>query len=149
MTTTITTGHVGIAVTDLDRSRAFYERAFGWETLKAGGDHPHRFAFLGADGDLLVTLWEQATAAFNPESAGLHHLAFAVSTIDDVRAAEQRLHDLGAVFVHDGVVPHREGADSGGIFFTDPDGTRLEVYAPEGASGHAAPHGDAPTCGFF
>jgi hypothetical protein len=35
------------------------------------------------------------------------------------------------------------------VFFTDPDGTRLEVYAPSGAEGATAPAGAAPTCGFF
>jgi hypothetical protein len=55
---------------------------------------------------------------------------------------------MGADFAYDGVVPHGEGAASGGIFFTDPDGTRLEVFAPEGATGHA-PAADGPTCGFF
>lgn len=45
-------------------------------------------------------------------------------------------------------MPHREGAQSGGIFFEDPDGTRLEIYAKDGASG-AAPVTGAPTCGFF
>jgi lactoylglutathione lyase len=49
---------------------------------------------------------------------------------------------------HDGVVAHAEGSASGGVFFTDPDGIRLEIYAPTGSEGHA-PHQDGPTCGFF
>ena len=49
----------------------------------------------------------------------------------------------------DGVVAHGEGAASGGIFFTDPDGIRLEIYAPGGAESAPAPSGAAPTCGFF
>jgi lactoylglutathione lyase len=47
------------------------------------------------------------------------------------------------------VVAHREGAASGGIFFHDPDGTRLEISVPTGAEGAPAPNADAPTCGFF
>jgi hypothetical protein len=47
------------------------------------------------------------------------------------------------------VVAHGEGVASGGIFFTDPDGIRLEVYAPSGAQSAPAPSGAAPTCGFF
>jgi lactoylglutathione lyase len=39
-----------------------------------------------------------------------------------------------ATFAYDGVVPHGEGTHSGGIFFEDPDGTRLEIYAKDGAS---------------
>ena len=41
----------------------------------------------------------------------------------------------------------REGAASGGLFFTDPDGLRLEPYAPSGIQGEA-PVSGAPTCGF-
>lgn len=69
-----------------------------------------------------------------------------------VRAAEARVRDAGAEVLHGGVVPHQEGASSGGIFFTDPDGTRIEIYSATGADvvgAHAAPFGDAPTCGFF
>ncbi|MEV5257368.1 VOC family protein [Streptomyces anulatus] len=38
---------------------------------------------------------------------------------------------------------------SGGIFFSDPDGIRLEIYAPTGADPADAPTSGAPTCGFF
>jgi lactoylglutathione lyase len=47
------------------------------------------------------------------------------------------------------VVAHREGSASGGIFFHDPDGTRLEIYAPSGAENAPVPDAAAPTCGFF
>jgi hypothetical protein len=62
---------------------------------------------------------------------------------------EARLQALDVHFLYDGIVPHREGADSGGIFFEDPDGIRLEIYSPSGAGGQAAPVAEAPTCGFF
>lgn len=39
--------------------------------------------------------------------------------------------------------------DSGGLFFEDPDGIRLEIFAPRGVAGAPAPHADGPTCGFF
>ncbi|HLA74470.1 MAG TPA: VOC family protein, partial [Gammaproteobacteria bacterium] len=34
-------------------------------------------------------------------------------------------------------------------FFEDPDGIRLEIYAPSGAAGCQAPMPGAPSCGFF
>lgn len=150
-TTTIgTTGHVGLSVTDIDRSLAFYRHVFGLDLAGSGGDGDRRFAFLAAgDGTLVLTLWQQAAAGFDARGAGLQHLSFQVESIDDVRAAEQRLRDTGATFAYDGVVPHAEGADSGGIFFHDPDGIRLEIYTAAGAGDAAAPSGDAPTCGFF
>ncbi|WP_406201190.1 VOC family protein [Kitasatospora sp. NBC_01560] len=150
LASTLQTGHVGLNVTDLERSTAFYRRALGLEVLNEGTDPDRRFAFLGRDGRLLITLWEQSTGTFATGAPGLHHLSFQVDSVDEVRAAEQVLRELGAEFAHDGVVPHREGAASGGIFFTDPDGIRLEIYTPKGLDGtEAAPAGSAPTCGFF
>ncbi|MFI6847182.1 VOC family protein [Kitasatospora sp. NBC_00085] len=149
--TTLQTGHVGLNVTDLDRSIAFYRRTLGLELINEGTDPDRRFAFLGRDGRLLITLWQQSTGTFATAAPGLHHLSFQVDSLDEVRAAEQVLRELGAEFAHEGVVPHGEGAASGGIFFTDPDGIRLEIYTPKGVdeTGAAAPAGSAPTCGFF
>lgn len=144
------TGHVGLNVSDLARSTAFYRGVFGFEVVNEGNDPEHRFVFLGDSDRIVLTLWEQAKNAFVPQSAGLHHLSFQVDTIDQVNAALDRLRDLGANIYHGGVVPHAEGAQSGGIFFTDPDGIRLEIYAPSGVTGEqAAPTPGAPTCGFF
>jgi lactoylglutathione lyase len=150
--TSLRTGHVGLNVTDLDRSRDFYQRVFGLQvTVESTPDvEPgHRHAFLARDGQLILTLWQQAAEEFRKGAAGLHHLSFQVDTIEEVRAAEQTLRELGAAFQYEGVVPHREGADSGGIFFTDPDGTRLEIFTARGAGEAAAPHSESPTCGFF
>ncbi|MEU9231541.1 VOC family protein [Streptomyces subrutilus] len=143
------TGHVGLNVTDLDRSLAFYRDALGFKVLGEGKEEERRFAFLGQDGELVLTLWQQADGAFAPASAGLHHLAFSAGTIEDVRAFEERLRSLGVEFAYEGVVAHGEGAASGGIFFHDPDGTRLEISVPVGVEGESAPIAGAPTCGFF
>ena len=147
--TSFAPGHIGLNVTDLDRSVAFYRATFGFDLLGDGHDGDRRWAFLGADGQLLVTLWQQAAGRFAAGVAGLHHLSFQVASIDDVRAAEVRLRALGAPFAYDGVVPHGEGMPSGGIFFEDPDGIRLEIFTATGADGAAAPHAAAPSCGLF
>ncbi|MFB7472477.1 VOC family protein [Kitasatospora sp. NPDC056184] len=151
ISSTLQTGHVGLNVTDLARSTAFYRRVLGLELVKEGTDPEQPFAFLGRDGRPVLTLWQQSEGSFPVGAPGLHHLAFQVDSLDEVRAAEALLHELGASFTHEGVVPHGEGADSGGIFFTDPDGIRLEIYTPTGVrgTGAEAPTPSAPTCGFF
>ncbi|MEU7629201.1 VOC family protein [Nocardia sp. NPDC049220] len=149
VTPRLATGHIGLNVSDLDRSVDFYRRALGFEQLAGSADGDQRWAFLGVDGTLVVTLWEQSNGAFSTETPGLHHLSFQVDSIDQVRALERALRELSVTFVHDGVVAHREGVASGGIFFTDPDGIRLEIYAPSGAETAPSPSGAAPTCGFF
>jgi catechol-2,3-dioxygenase len=145
---TMQTGHVGINVTDIERSIAFYSKVFGVSIGTEGKEDGRRFALMVRDGQLVVALWQQSTEAFDTNRAGLHHMSFQVESIEDVKTAEQSLRELGAEFAYDGIVPHGEGAGSGGIFFTDPDGTRLEIYSPTGAEG-TAPVAGAPTCGFF
>lgn len=148
--TALKTGHVGLNVTDLGRSKDFYQRVLGLELMVDGRDGDREWAFLGRDGTLLITLWRQSEGRFATALPGLHHLAFQVGTPEEVLAVQRNLSDLGADFQYDGVVAHREGGDSGGVFFTDPDGIRLEVYTPSGLAGKdAAPVGEAPTCGFF
>ncbi len=146
---TLKTGHVGLNVTDLARSIAFYRQVFDFEVLGQQAEDARRYAFLGRDGTLQVTLWQQSEGAFATGLPGLHHLSFEVPDLEAVRRAEAVLRDLGAELVYDGIVPHGEGASSGGVFFTDPDGIRLEIYAPAGADTAPAPTQGAPTCGFF
>ncbi|GHC87601.1 hypothetical protein GCM10007079_31890 [Nocardiopsis terrae] len=144
----LTTGHIGLNVTDLERSLDFYSRVLGFEVMGQSREQGREYAFLGRDGTLLLTLWQQSVTGFRPDTAGLHHLSFQVDTVEEVRRAEAALLEAAVEFAHDGVVPHGEGAASGGIFFHDPDGVRLEIYAPSGAEGTKAPTA-APTCGFF
>lgn len=142
------TGHIGLNVTDLRRSIEFYGKLFQFDVLAQQLDGDRAFALLGDSESLQVALWQQSNGAFATDLPGLHHLSFEVADIAAVRQAELTLKELGVEFAYDGVVPHGEGASSGGIFFTDPDGVRLEIYAPTGAEG-AAPVKGAPTCGFF
>lgn len=146
---TLKTGHVALNVTDLSRSTAFYRTVFAFDLLAERADGDRRFALLGRDGGLVVALWEQSAGEFPTDRPGLHHLSFEVADIDAVRRAETVLRDLGVEFAYDGIVPHGEGASSGGVFFADPDGVRLEIYAPTGADVAPAPTPGAPTCGFF
>jgi lactoylglutathione lyase len=148
-TPVLRTGHVGLNVTDLARSIAFYRKVFDFEMLDEQTEGGRKYAFLGLDGTLMVTLWEQSNGRFATDLPGLHHLSFQAPDIDAVRRAEKRLRDLGVELAYDGIVPHGEGSSSGGVFFTDPDGVRLEIYAPTGAQAGEAPTQGAPTCGFF
>jgi lactoylglutathione lyase len=146
---TLHTGHVGLNVTDIDRSLAFYRDVLGFVLVAEGKEDERRYAFLGDGERLVLTLWQQAGEPYDGDRAGLHHLALEAESIERVREYEQALRAYGAAFAHEGVVAHREGADSGGIFFHDPDGTRLEISVPSGGQGAPAPHESAPTCGFF
>ncbi|MFD4522541.1 VOC family protein [Streptomyces sp. NPDC058470] len=143
------TGHIGLNVTDLDRSLGFYRDVLGFGVMGEGKEEDRRYAFLGGDSGLVLTLWQQAQGSHDTGRAGLHHLALEVDSIDQVRTYETALREYGVEFAYEGVVAHHEGGTSGGIFFHDPDGIRLEIYAESGAEGASAPSEAAPTCGFF
>jgi lactoylglutathione lyase len=143
------TGHIGLNVSDLDRSKNFYQRVFGFEVVGESQEDGRRFVFLSEGRKLVLTLWQQGEGRFDKQRPGLHHLSFQVATIEDVKQAEQKLRELQVPLFYDGIVPHAEGAESGGIFFEDPDGIRLEIYAPTGAAHRTAPTPGAPSCGFF
>ncbi|HZG86531.1 VOC family protein [Paenibacillus sp.] len=143
-------GHVALNVSNLERSVAFYADVFGLEVRGRSTEDNRKFAFLGNERGVVLTLWEQSEGAFQPASPGLHHLAIQASSIDEVEAFERKLNGLGAKFLYGGIVTHREGSPSGGIYFEDPDGIRLEIFSPTGAAerGHAV-EGGGPSCGFF
>jgi len=143
------TGHVGLNVSDLARASRFYQDVFAFQVTSESTEPGRAFAFLSDGSALVLTLWQQSEGRFGADNPGLHHLSFMVPTIEEVHAAESRARAAGAHFFHDGVVPHAEGTQSGGIFFADPDGIRLEVFSPTGAEGKTAPTSGAPTCGFF
>ena len=142
------TGHVGINVRNLDKSIAFYTKVFDLSLLNRGSGTGKEFALLADNGKLAITLWQQSEGDFDGTRSGLHHLAFLVPTVEDVKKAEEKLRAMNTSFEYDGIVPHANGAGSGGIFFTDLDGIRLEIYTEHGVHGEA-PHSDAPSCGFF
>jgi lactoylglutathione lyase len=147
-TATYRTGHIGLNVTDLERSTRFYQDVFGLGVAKESRQEGQQFVFLTNGTSVMLTLWHQSDGSFATRRPGLHHLSFQVESLEQVRDAERTLRRLGVRIHHGGVVAHSEGADSAGVFFEDPDGIRLEIFAAA-AGEHDAPYGSAPTCGFF
>ena len=132
--------HVRLTVTDLARSRDFYDRVFGLPVafeVPADADAATReqlgFLFGGVIyrlGDRLLGLRPVAPAGdrFDEDRVGLDHLSFAVADRSAVEEAAATLDQLG--------VAHGEIKDVGrGLLleFRDPDGVALELYAPTGS----------------
>lgn len=115
--------HAVLYVRDLARSVAFYEEAFGFETI---GEIPGRMAFLRAAGssnhhDLGLAAVGANAPVPPPGSTGLYHLAWEVPEITDLAAARVTLANLGALT---GQSDH--GATKS-LYGRDPDGNEFEV----------------------
>lgn len=115
--------HAVLYVSDLDRSVAFYRRAFGFEEIARMSE---QMAFLRAAGSTnhhdLGLLRVGADAPRPPRGAtGLYHLAWQVETIDDLAAMASALSELNAL---GGMSDH--GATKS-LYGADPDGIEFEV----------------------
>ena len=119
--------HVALTVTDLRRSRTWYERVLDWSQVFEGDGSGVRFVVGALPTGLLVGLRQYDVAdhgRFDPTRVGLDHLALIVP-VEELGGWEQRFADLG--------VPHDPVQDTPFGFvlnFKDPDGIALELTAP-------------------
>ena len=73
--------HVGLTVSNLKESAAFFTSLLGWEEVRRNDEYPAIFV---SDGKIMVTLWEtkeEPETPFNKnKNVGLHHVAFHVES---------------------------------------------------------------------
>ena len=116
-----TLGTVGLTVSDLDRSRAFYERAIG---LRATELDDGKLALGVAGARPLVELRGDSSAPrLNRRATGLYHMAILVPTRLDLAFALARL--AQERWSLDGASDHMV---SEALYLSDPDGNGIEIY---------------------
>jgi catechol 2,3-dioxygenase len=119
-------GHVALYVSDIARSMRFYTDILGFQVSDAYSEDmtPAGAVFLRCNRDHHGIALFKATKDYRP-GAGLHHIAFEVSTLDEVLRVRDHLRK------HD-VRIHFEGRRRAGVQlaveFQDPDGHNLEIY---------------------
>ncbi len=131
--------HVRLTVTDIARSKAFYDQVFGWPVAVDASDRAHQPGVRRSPeqyygGKIYQTpqgtlfgLRPVGSDSFDPDRTGLDHVSFAVTSRDDLVAAAQALTDAG--------IPCGEIADFPDsrlavLSFQDPDDINLELTAP-------------------
>jgi len=120
--------HIYIAVADLARSEAVYDRlmpllGFRKNTFAIGGD-PHVQYYNRHFGFVLRPA--RAQSEHNPYAPGLHHLCLRVASIADVTTIARAAQAAG--FAATDATHYPDYApDYWATFVTDPDGIRLEV----------------------
>jgi len=128
--------HIRLTVTDIGRSREFYESVFGWPValeVPVGADDATRermsFLFGGVlynIGDVLIGLRPVAADRFDEDRVGLDHLCLRVSSRSELDAAAAHLDELGVA--HE---PIKEIGHGFILEFRDPDNIALELIAPK------------------
>jgi len=128
--------HVRLTVTDIERSRAFYDDIFGLPVafeVPADADAETReqlsFLFGGVIyqlGDSLFGLRPVASDHFDEDRVGLDHVCFAVAGREDLDRAVGLLDERGVT--HEGVKDIGPGYI---LEFRDPDNIALELFAPK------------------
>ena len=114
--------HVVLFVSDLERSRPFYEKALGLQFV-TGRPGAAFFRVPGSESHHDLALMDVGPQAFrSPQgSVGLYHLAWEVETIEELAEAVESLSELGALV---GASDH--GATKS-LYAKDPDGIEFEV----------------------
>ena len=119
-------GHVVLHVRDIEVSTRFYTEVMGFKIsdIYAGGELPGGAVFLRCNADHHGIALFKATDDPEP-GRGMHHVAFEVSTLDElVRARDHlRRHDVPIDFNG-----RRRAGVQLAVEFRDPDGHRLEIY---------------------
>jgi catechol 2,3-dioxygenase len=114
-------GPVRLTVSDLDRSRSFYERAIG---LRATELEDGTIGLGPAGGPALVELRGDSSAPrLNRRAPGLYHLAILLPTRLDLAFALARL--VQTQWPLDGASDHLV---SEALYLSDPDGNGIEIY---------------------
>jgi catechol 2,3-dioxygenase-like lactoylglutathione lyase family enzyme len=120
--------HIELTVRNAEVSAAWYEKVLGFHVR--GVHHPENayLILMGHPSGTILGFWQHgeqpATDLFSEFRTGLDHVAFRVSTSDEIA-------DWTAHFAALGVV-HSEPVDAGQygvvLTFRDPDNLQLEIY---------------------
>jgi catechol 2,3-dioxygenase len=113
-------GGVELTVTDLERSIAFYAGVLGLQVQRREAG----VVALGAGGEDLVTLHENASAQRPGRESGIYHFALLFPTREDLARMAVRL--AGTRTPIDGASDH---GVSEAIYLPDPDGIGVELAA--------------------
>jgi glyoxylase I family protein len=125
--------HITLSVRNRDTSVEFYRDVLGFHEYKTE-DGPHwRRTFCRHPNGLVLCLTQHTdhfNARFDPRHAGMDHLAFAVSSPDDLEEWEKRLDALEVEHT-----PILHGDHGPLLMFEDPDGIQLELCCPDPPAG--------------
>jgi len=122
--------HVALTVTDLGRSKPWYQQLFDADPVLDEDTGPFHHVVWLVGGTLVGIHQHQKLESSDPFSElrpGLDHLAFMCANRGELEGWEKRLNELG--IKNGGIVDAHYGS---GLSFRDPDNIALEFFAPPG-----------------
>ena len=131
--------HVRLTVSDIARSRAFYDRVFGWPAVidasasvdePGATESPEQYfggVIYGTPDGTLFGLRPGGSGGFEPTRTGLDHVSFTVASRAELDRAVSGLDEAG--------IPHGEvielvDAGLAILSFQDPDDINIELTGP-------------------
>lgn len=124
MNTTILYPHISLNVSNLNRSKAFYEALFDTKPIK---ERPGYAKFELQNPKLNFAINERPTAQHSNENV-INHFGFQVETTDDVLAMQLRLKKVGLATTSEEKVTCCYAVQDK-TWVQDPDGVNWEVFA--------------------
>jgi len=119
--------HVSLAVTDLDRSRQFYEGVLGMKVV----EQSPRMVFLQTGEDFIILAKGSEPLKFDSSKSTPVHHALKVKP-DEFQSSIEDLRKNGIEVFN--IEERNTGVFWGPqAYFLDPDGNKLEIYAGPGA----------------
>lgn len=123
-------GHIGVNVTNLQRSKAYYDNLMPLLEFEPFLSHDDQFAYRPASekpGTYLFFYQANKSSAFSRHQVGLQHLAFMVRTRALVHQVYDKVQGLGSPIVHPPQEFPQYHPGYYAVFWLDPDGFMLEV----------------------
>ncbi|HEM6116116.1 VOC family protein [Streptococcus pluranimalium] len=125
--------HVEIYVSDLARSRVFYEYLlpqFGYELYQ---DWAQGFSMKKAEQYIVFVQTPTAflETGYHRCRTGLNHLAFHGGSREEIDQLRKDLLARGVTLLYDDRYPYAGGENHYALYFEDPDGVKVEVVGKE------------------
>ena len=125
--------HVEINVSNLSKSRAFYEALLPqmgytlFQEWELGFSYKMNTTYLV----FVQTIEKHMDSSYHRGRTGLNHLAFNAESRKQVDEMTEMLKALGTNILYKDKHPYASGNDVYAVFFEDPDRIKLEIVAPK------------------
>jgi lactoylglutathione lyase len=124
--------HLGLTVSQLDKTTQFFTDTLGWKLAGEKPEYPAKFV---TDGKMFVTLWQVSNVDLvidfdRKNNVGLHHLALSVASEENLNILHERFKNVDGLIIEFGPELNGKGPTMH-MMIREPSGNRIEfAYRP-------------------